>query len=121
MVEMLTHGLAGFGRPDSEKRWGANVFLQVLDPAAFAGKESFLRLMDDLTDRCHANAPIDPQTPVRMPGEMGQQLVPHEGGFGKAVQKHQHRAPAFARRPAAEGDAVGQLGGPGFDHGEMAG
>ena len=75
MVEMLTHGLAGFGRPDSEKRWGANVFLQVLDPAAFAGKESFLRLMDDLTDRCHANAPIDPKTPVRMPGEMGQQRI----------------------------------------------
>ena len=75
MVEMLTHGLAGFGRPDSEKRWGANVFLQVLDPAAFAGKASFLRLMDDLTDRCHANAPIDPQTPVRMPGEMGQKKI----------------------------------------------
>ena len=75
MVEMLTQGLAGFGRPDSEKRWGANVFLQVLDPAAFAGKESFLRVMDSLTDRCHANAPIDPKTPVRLPGEMGQQRI----------------------------------------------
>jgi len=75
MVEMLTHGLAGFGRPDSEKRWGANVFLQVIDPAAFAGRESFLRLMDDLTDRCHANAPIDPEKPVRMPGEMAQQRI----------------------------------------------
>ena len=75
MVEMLTQGLAGFGRPDSEKRWGANVFLQVLDPAAFAGKEAFLRLMDSLTDRCHANAPIDPQNPVRLPGEMGQRRI----------------------------------------------
>jgi len=75
MVEMLTHGLAGFGRPDSEKRWGANVFLQVIDPDAFAGKEAFLRLMDDLTDRCHANAPIDPDNPVRMPGEMGQKRI----------------------------------------------
>ena len=75
MVEMLTQGLAGFGRPDSEKRWGANVFLQVLDPAAFAGKEAFLRVMDSLTDRCHANAPIDPQNPVRLPGEMGQQRI----------------------------------------------
>ena len=75
MVEMLTHGLAGFGRPDSEKRWGANVFLQVLDPAAFAGKESFLRQMDSLTDSCHANAPIDPVNPVRMPGEMAQRRI----------------------------------------------
>ena len=31
--------------------------------------------MDDLTERCHANAPIDPETPVRMPGEMGQQRI----------------------------------------------
>lgn len=75
MVEMLTHGLAGFGRSDSEKRWGANVFLQVLDPGAFAGKQAFLQQMDDLTDRCHANAPIDPENPVRMPGEMGQRRI----------------------------------------------
>ncbi|MDR0379916.1 MAG: Ldh family oxidoreductase, partial [Candidatus Accumulibacter sp.] len=53
MIEMLTHGLGGFGRLDSEKRWGANVFLQLLDPDAFAGREAFLRQMDFLTDRCH--------------------------------------------------------------------
>ena len=52
MVEMLTHGLGGFGRLDSEKRWGANVFLQLLDPGAFAGREAFLRQMDFLTGRC---------------------------------------------------------------------
>jgi L-lactate dehydrogenase len=75
MVEMLTHGLAGFGRPDSEKRWGANVFLQVLDPDAFAGREEFLRQMDFLTDQCHGNAPIDPERPVRMPGEMAQKRM----------------------------------------------
>lgn len=75
MVEMLTHGLGGFGRAEGEKRWGANVFLQVLDPGAFAGKEAFLRQMDFLTDRCHANAPIDPAQPVRMPGEMAQKRI----------------------------------------------
>ncbi len=72
MVEMLTHGLGGFGRLDSEKRWGANVFLQLIDPDAFAGREAFLRQMDYLTGQCHANAPIDPANPVRMPGEMAQ-------------------------------------------------
>lgn len=75
MVEMLTHGLAGFGRPDAEKRWGAGVFLQVLDPQAFGGREDFLRLADDTTARCHANAPRDPASPVRLPGEMAQRRI----------------------------------------------
>ena len=75
MVEMLTHGLGGVGRLDSEKRWGANVFLQLLDPDAFAGRDAFLRQMDYLTGRCHANAPIDPANPVRMPGEMAQRRI----------------------------------------------
>lgn len=75
MVEMLTHGLGGFGRLDSEPRWGADVFLQLLDPGAFAGRDAFLRQMDFLTERCHANAPIDPQQPVRLPGEMAQRRI----------------------------------------------
>ncbi|MDR1935319.1 MAG: Ldh family oxidoreductase [Candidatus Accumulibacter sp.] len=75
MVEMLTHGLGGFGRLDSEPRWGANVFLQLIDPAAFAGRDAFLRQMDFLAGRCHANVPIDPANPVRMPGEMAQRRM----------------------------------------------
>jgi L-lactate dehydrogenase len=75
MVEMLTQGLAGFGRQDADKRWGANVFLQVLDPDAFAGRDAFLRQMDYLADRCHANAPIDPAKLLRLPGEMAQRRI----------------------------------------------
>ena len=75
MVEMLTHGLAGFGRPDAEKRWGAGVFLQVMDPAAFGGREDFLRQADYTIDHCHSNAPIDPAKPVRLPGEMAQKRL----------------------------------------------
>ncbi len=75
MIEMLTHGLAGFGRPDSEKRWGANVFLQVLDPDFFGGREDFLRQTDYTIERCHASTPIDPAQPVRLPGEMAQQRM----------------------------------------------
>ena len=85
MVEMLTHGLGGFGRLDSEKRWGANVFLQLLDPDAFAGREAFLRQMDYLTGRCHANAPIDPANPVRMPGEMAQRRIKEAEASGLDV------------------------------------
>jgi L-lactate dehydrogenase len=75
VIEMLTQGLSGFGRQDSEKRWGAGVFLQLVDPDAFAGRDAFLRQMDFLTGRCHANAPIDPANPVRLPSEMAQRRM----------------------------------------------
>lgn len=52
LVEMLTHGLGVSGRLDSEPRWCANVFIQVLDPQALAGRDAFLRQMDFLVDRC---------------------------------------------------------------------
>lgn len=99
MVEMLTHGLGGFGRLDSEKRWGANVFLQVLDPDAFAGRNAFLRQMDYLTGRCHANAPIDPSDPVRMPGEMAQRRIraAEESGIEVAPEVEEALAAAAAR------------------------
>lgn len=72
MVEALTQGLSGFGRKDTEKRWGGNVFLQVLDPDAFAGRDAFLEQMDHLAERCHANAPLRDGVPVRMPGEQAE-------------------------------------------------
>ena len=37
LVEALTGGLAGHGRADAREGWGATVFLQVIDPRAFAG------------------------------------------------------------------------------------
>ena len=37
LIEALTAGLAGFGRADPSEGWGATVFVQVLDPAAFGG------------------------------------------------------------------------------------
>src|SRR4051812_26404733 len=37
MVEALTQGLAGFGRKDAPTRWGASVYMQLIDPDGFAG------------------------------------------------------------------------------------
>src|SRR5262249_61579902 len=37
LVEALTQGLGGHGRADRPTGWGASVFVQVLDPAAFGG------------------------------------------------------------------------------------
>lgn len=69
MVEALTQGLAGHGRIDTPNRWGANVFLQVMDPEAFAGRDHFLRQMDFIGDACRASSPVTPDGMVRLPGD----------------------------------------------------
>ncbi|WP_082540721.1 Ldh family oxidoreductase [Pseudolabrys sp. Root1462] len=69
MVEALTQGLSGFGRRDAPTRWGASVFMQVIDPRAFAGPEAFEAQTAFFADQCRANAPIDPAAPVRLPGD----------------------------------------------------
>jgi L-lactate dehydrogenase len=69
MVEALTQGLSGYGRIDSPNRWGANVFLQVMDPEAFAGRDNFVRQMDFIGDACRASRPIEADGLVRLPGD----------------------------------------------------
>jgi LDH2 family malate/lactate/ureidoglycolate dehydrogenase len=69
MIEALSQGLSGHGRKDAPKQWGGNVFLQVLDPELFAGREAFAEQMDYLSDRCRENRPINPERPVRVPGD----------------------------------------------------
>jgi LDH2 family malate/lactate/ureidoglycolate dehydrogenase len=69
MIEALSQGLAGHGRKDAPKHWGGNVFLQVLDPEFFAGRDAFAEQMNYLSDRCRANRPVKPGLPVRMPGD----------------------------------------------------
>lgn len=85
MVEALTQGLSGFGRKDTEKRWGGSVFLQVLDPEAFAGRESFVARMDHLADLCHANAPLHDGVPVRLPGEQANERIAAAESQGVAL------------------------------------
>ncbi|MFP5405259.1 MAG: Ldh family oxidoreductase [Gammaproteobacteria bacterium] len=71
LIEALTGGLSGHGRADPSEGWGATVFVQVYDPAAFAGADPFLRQSDWVVDACHGSAPRDPDRPVRLPGERG--------------------------------------------------
>lgn len=75
MVETLTQGLAGFGRRDGPTRWGASVYMQLIDPDAFSGREAFLDQVSFFADQCRANAPIDPQRPVRLPGDQAEQTI----------------------------------------------
>jgi L-lactate dehydrogenase len=69
MVEALSQGLAGHGRLDAPTRWGANTYVQLIDPELFAGRDAFAAQMDHFAERCRANRPIDPDKPVRLPGD----------------------------------------------------
>ena len=71
LVEALTGGLAGHGRADPGEGWGATVFLQVLDPAAFGGAEEFRRQMTHIADTCRQTPPRPGMERVRLPGESG--------------------------------------------------
>ena len=75
LVEALTGGLAGHGRADDKEGWGATVFLQIIDPDAFAGAGEFTRQTTELVRRCHASRPAKPGTAVRIPGERGVRLA----------------------------------------------
>jgi LDH2 family malate/lactate/ureidoglycolate dehydrogenase len=68
LVEALTSGLAGHGRADEPKRWGASVFLQLLDPERFGGRAAFIRETSRLAELCRATPPSG-ASPVRLPGE----------------------------------------------------
>ncbi len=69
LVEALTAALSGHGRSDHPTKWGASVFLQLLDPQAFGGLEYFIREMDWLAEACRSNQTKQGDPPVRLPGE----------------------------------------------------
>jgi len=68
-VEALTQGLSGFGRRDAPSGVLMNVFLQLIDPAAFGGQAAFLAESDWLVQACRASPPRQVEQPVRLPGE----------------------------------------------------
>ena len=69
LIEALTSGLGGHGRADAATGWGASLFVQVLDPAAFGGGDGFLRETGWLADACRGT-PVRPgDPPVRVPGD----------------------------------------------------
>ncbi len=69
LVEALTSGLAGHGRADAPEGWGASVFLQLVDPGGFAGREAFVRQTSRLAELCRATPVAAGKPPVRLPGE----------------------------------------------------
>lgn len=68
-VEALTQGFGGFGRADSPKGATSSVFVQVIDPDAFAGRAAFARQTSWLVDACRENPTRPGVERVRIPGE----------------------------------------------------
>ena len=71
IVEILTGGLAAFGRADSKEGWGATVFVQAIDPAAFGGLDAFTRQSEWIAQACRDNPPRAGFDAVRLPGDRG--------------------------------------------------
>ena len=85
LIEALTGGLAGHGRADPVEGWGATVFVQVLDPAAFGGAAAFARQMDWIARACHDATPRPGGPAVRLPGERALRLHREQSESGVAL------------------------------------
>ena len=74
MVEAMTAALTGFGRADAPSGQGSPVFIQLIDPAAFGGRQGFERETGWLANACRS-AKVRPGDPaVRLPGERALKL-----------------------------------------------
>lgn len=69
MVEVLTSGLTGLGRADKVTGGGTPVFLQLIDPDAFAGKAALQREAGWLAQACRESRPRPGVQAVRVPGD----------------------------------------------------
>ncbi|WP_338928280.1 Ldh family oxidoreductase [Roseomonas mucosa] len=91
-AEALSQGLSGHGRADGAPGMSNAVFLQVIDPGAFAGLDAFTRQADAITGNCRAPpAPgLRPGAPARRGG-----AAPTGGGGtrrARAAGGHPRRA-----------------------------
>jgi L-lactate dehydrogenase len=97
-VEALTNALGGHGRATGETRWGASVFLQLINPESFGGREHFLRETAFLSQAC-VETPVAPgKPPVRLPGHAA--LARRAEQLANGVELHPTILPAL--RPWAE-------------------
>ena len=85
LVEALTQGLSGHGRADGVDAWTGEVFLQVFNPKLFGGLHQFKKQSSWIAKACLNSDPIDPNSPVRLPGQQGIKRRLHQLKFGVAL------------------------------------
>jgi L-lactate dehydrogenase len=98
MIEALTSGLNGYGRAQRPTQWGASVFLQLIDPDAFAGRDAFTAETGHFADAARSSRVAPSAQPVRMPGERGLQRRADQMAHGVAL----HRGILPTLRPWAD-------------------
>jgi LDH2 family malate/lactate/ureidoglycolate dehydrogenase len=98
LVEALTNALTGQGRAEQPERWGATVFLQIIDPKFFGGRAAFAREAQFFAQTCRQSKSKRGGPPVRMPGDQAQAL--RRDQLARGVALHPGILPAL--RPWAE-------------------
>ena len=101
LIEALTSGLAGHGRADMPARWGASVFVQVIDPARFGGSAAFAHETEWLAAAARENPAADAAHPPRMPGERALRRKAEQLQAG--VTLHPAIMPVLAERASRAG------------------
>ena len=93
IVEALTSGLAGSGRSERPAAWTASVFLQLIDPDAFGGRDAFVREMQFVADLCHETPVVPGNARVRLPGEGA--LARRRRQIREGIELHENIIPAL--------------------------
>ncbi|MBL6952149.1 MAG: Ldh family oxidoreductase [Alphaproteobacteria bacterium] len=91
-VEALTSALVGRGRAAAEDGkagagpvLGSNVFLQLIDPAAFGGSDAFRHETGFLAQICRAAMPLADGPAVRVPGDRAHEALSEQRKNGVAL------------------------------------
>lgn len=92
-VEAITNALSGRGRAGGTKRWSASVFLQLINPKFFGGREAFLRETSFLAASCLDTPVPDGKPPVRLPGQAA--LARRAEQIASGVELHPTIMPAL--------------------------
>jgi L-lactate dehydrogenase len=93
MVEALTAGLCGSGRADKPTDGGSPVFVQVIDPQAFAGVAALKREASWLAQACRSSKPRPGVPSVRMPGDTAN--ARRQAQLARGVELHASIIPAL--------------------------
>jgi LDH2 family malate/lactate/ureidoglycolate dehydrogenase len=101
--EALTAGLSGYGRSSAPPTTNSAVFVMILDPQAFAGREA-----GGLVAACRAAAGAD--RPVRLPGERA--LAHRRRALREGVEVAEPLRLELRRRASALGVAPPARRGP---------
>jgi LDH2 family malate/lactate/ureidoglycolate dehydrogenase len=93
LVEALTNALGGHGRAEGTSRWAASVFLQIINPDGFGGREAFLRESGFLAQSCRETPVPAGKPPVRLPGQAA--LARRAAQLAHGVELHPTIMPAL--------------------------